>query len=297
MTESDGRYGEELRRALSAATDLVEPARDGLERIRARAVHRPQLRAWLTAYALTLPQQISAILRTVTSEIGATTTGHSGLARGLRQARRWPRITIDALRTPGSWLRPVMAATGALLIVLAVTLAIPRLRDSVTQISPSDNSTSGTGSRTGQHGSSTGPGRATTGSGTPVTSGIPPIGVIIPGVPTRCGQSTTSTQSQLGPALGQQVIGLMPGPVSAQEQEFYRYCTQGKGTPSSSPSPSSSYISPSSSPSQTISPPVTSTPTSSSSPSPSSTPTGSPSSQGSATPTGNGSDSPSPGAS
>ena len=114
MTEPDSKFEEEVRRALCAAGDLVVPAGDGLNKIRARSARRPYALAWILAYATHLPRRLLTWLRVAGSEVNATAHGHSSLS--------------PALRSPKVWIRPLLAATAALAIVIAAMLAVPRLR-------------------------------------------------------------------------------------------------------------------------------------------------------------------------
>jgi hypothetical protein len=135
MTEPDSTFEEEIRRALCTAGDLVVPAGDGLQKIRERAVYRRHPLAWLFADAAHLLTRPFGWLRVAASELAATARGHSSLAPRLGPARTWPRAMRATLRSPGVWLRPVLAATATLVIVLAVTLAFPRLRSQVAGLS------------------------------------------------------------------------------------------------------------------------------------------------------------------
>src|SRR6202035_965208 len=133
---------EEIRRALCTADDLVVPAGDGLQKIRERAVYRRHPLAWLFADAAHLLTRPFGWLRVAGSELAATARGHSSLAPRLRPPRTWPRAMRATLRSPRVWLRPVLAATAALVIVLAVTLAFPRLRHQVASLSGFNNGSS-----------------------------------------------------------------------------------------------------------------------------------------------------------
>ena len=138
MKEPDSNYEEAIRRALSAAGDLVVPAGDGLSKIRERAARRPfALRLALRLRDLPAP----AVVRGAPA---GRQRAHRHLGRlltpdaGLRSARRLPGQGARMLRTPTVWFRPIVAAVGALLLVLAVTLAIPRLRETVASDSPAE---------------------------------------------------------------------------------------------------------------------------------------------------------------
>src|SRR5215467_11824770 len=98
MTEPDQKFEEEIRRALCAASDLIVPAGDGLNKIRERTSRRPPAIAWLLAYAVSLPRQLARGGSMVASEVAATAHGSSSLGPVLASARRWPRRARHALR-------------------------------------------------------------------------------------------------------------------------------------------------------------------------------------------------------
>src|SRR5580693_4660339 len=130
MTEPDSKFEEEVRRALCAAGDLVVPAGDGLHKIRARAARRPYALSWILAYATHLPSRLLTWLRVAGSEVNATAHGHSSLPLA---TQRWRYRAMHTLRSPSSWIRPVLAATAALVIVIGALLAVPRLRQTIVQ--------------------------------------------------------------------------------------------------------------------------------------------------------------------
>jgi hypothetical protein len=132
MTEPDRKFEEEIRRALYAAGDLIVPAGDGLNKIRDRAARRPFAFGWLLAYAAHLPRRLVHGGRVAASEVAATMHGYSSLGLVFASARRWPGKARHVLRTPSVWLRPVLASATALILVIGVTFAIPRLRQQVT---------------------------------------------------------------------------------------------------------------------------------------------------------------------
>lgn len=132
-------YDEILRRALRAATDSIEPAGDGLERIRARlTMPRPLAAAWLVAgfTDVALPALVrlwSALgglwvwLRTdaASNSVWASLTSHvrrpglalGGLARS-RLVRRY------------GWLRPAAVAT-AVVVAVAGGFALTQLQGTI----------------------------------------------------------------------------------------------------------------------------------------------------------------------
>ncbi|HEY3958815.1 MAG TPA: hypothetical protein VGM53_36095 [Streptosporangiaceae bacterium] len=152
MTEPD-RYGEEIRRALSAAAELVVPAGDGLDIIRKRAARRPPMLAWLLAYVSYVPRQMTTRVRVMASELAVMARGESELLSRLR-ARLRPKA--GQARSAQAWLRPALAAAGALLLVVSVTFAVPKLRATITN--QANNGPSGPGGAAGQSGQALGNG-------------------------------------------------------------------------------------------------------------------------------------------
>ena len=132
MTEPDRKFEEEIRRALYAAGDLIVPAGDGLNKIRDRAARRPFAFGWLLAYAAHLPRRLVHGGRVAASEVAATMHGYSSLGLVFASARRWPGKARHVLRTPSVWLRPVLATATALILLIGVMFAIPRLRHQLT---------------------------------------------------------------------------------------------------------------------------------------------------------------------
>jgi hypothetical protein len=130
MTEADGKYGEELRSALCAAADVVVPVGDGLEKIRARTTRRVPALDWVQGYFPYAPRQTVYRLRMAGSWLAAAAAGNADVSGSLRATRDRMGLKPGG-RKPAQWLRPVLAAAGALVIVVAVALAIPRLRENV----------------------------------------------------------------------------------------------------------------------------------------------------------------------
>lgn len=219
MTEPDGMYGEDIRHALGALADLVVPTGDGLEKIRKRTRHRPPALAWLVAYGTYLPRALINMFRVPGSELILMARGQSTVFKRLWAGRR--RIAPEGGGSPQAWLRPVLAASGALVIVVAVVLAVPRLQQTITPSGMSNTSAghslggnNGTGGGNGETanasqaatsgkngqappvGSSKGkcPGKTSTGSGS-TGNGILPVGNTAP-PPLTSGTSDTTTRSR-----------------------------------------------------------------------------------------------------
>jgi hypothetical protein len=291
MTEPDGMYGEEMRRALSAVADLVVPTGDGLAKIRQRTRQRPPAFAWLFAYATYLPRLAAVSFRVPASELVLMAKGQSTLHK-----RMWAGLRLHIKRlgkgSPNSWMRPALAAAGALAVVVAVMLVVPGLRTTVDPTSQNSNIPGGGGGA----GTSTSAGNpqstsASTSDGPVVkaTTTGPESLITRPAVGSPGSQCTSSGSSGGGsyiPPVGNPTptatagIGGMGDVISAKLTAYSSRCSAG-GSPSPSTSPTSS--SPTSSPTTS---PTTTPPTS---------PSISPSGGGTPTPTGTAiSDSPTP---
>lgn len=188
MTEPNGMLEEEIRRALRTAGDLVVPAGDGLHKIRERTVYQRRPLAWLFAYAAYLLSVPFVWLRVVASEL--TARGHSSLGPELRSARRWPRLMVGTVQSRGAWLRPVLSATAALLIVLTIALAVPRVRNTFSATFSGLTTNSGQTQGGGQpDGAGPGAPQSTNSSAWPnatPTPGQPFDATMPPGVTIRC---------------------------------------------------------------------------------------------------------------
>jgi len=162
MTEPVNRYDEEMRRVLNAAADLVVPAGDGLDRIRERVVHRPVPYAWLLAWAGWLPARLGTGLRVAASAVAvAVADTRASLAE--------PASGGGARSRAGSaWLRPTVAAVGALAIVaIGAAIALPRLNQNVQSTGFSRSPGSSVGASVAPGGTS--PSSSADGRATPVS--------------------------------------------------------------------------------------------------------------------------------
>ena len=108
MTPDDRDYDATISRALHAAAESVEPARDGLERIRHRLAS--SRRARLRAHASVAWSRLAAIGRLI---------------------RRGPAAV---------GLRPVLAVAGAVAIVVAGAFALGRVEQPITPANSVSNS-------------------------------------------------------------------------------------------------------------------------------------------------------------
>lgn len=150
-----------LRRALHAAADSVEPAGDGLERIRhqlARPRLRLQFHLWLTecadlvrlagirlepaasrvwaALLAACAAAVAAVRRLAgwaAAKAGAPAAAE-GRSRHGAAHRSQPAGPLSGLGSL-SWLRPALAVAGAVVIVVAGVFTLAQLRQTVTDIS------------------------------------------------------------------------------------------------------------------------------------------------------------------
>jgi hypothetical protein len=285
MTEPDGMYGEDIRHALSAVAELVVPAGDGLAKIRQGTRHRPPAVAWLYAYATYLPRVLIVSFRVPASELILMAKGQSTLPKRLRTRLRG-QVKPGS---PHAWLRPALAAAGALVMVVAITLAVPGLRQTVT--TSALNSTSTNSGSAGASGTSLGTEQATGDSRrVPTSSGSGSMKLTIPPVGAgsgKCRSKSSSTSSPDGGSSYIPPVGSSPTESAGTSQDIITQtqadtarCSKSHSTsPSSSSSPSSP--SGSTSPGSPTSPPTS--------------PTISPTGEGTPTPTGTAvTDSPSP---
>jgi hypothetical protein len=167
MTPVTGNFDEMLRRALHAEADSIEPAEDGLERIRQRT-HAP----WLLRQASLMLTECVDLARLIGIRLEPGLTGARaavGDRGGAREAfvdllssivsvlvswvtpsrrrsaahRGGPGGTPHARARVGSnlaWLRPALAVAGAVVIVAAGVFGLAQVRDNlVLELFPGSN--------------------------------------------------------------------------------------------------------------------------------------------------------------
>src|SRR5215472_8627634 len=122
MTSPEDDLEKALREALSAAVDQVEPATDGLDRIRARTNRRPP-QPWLLSIA-------SAVIGRVRNYVWR---GH--------WAWRAKAAALLARSRRSSWhqfrpvvFRPVVAILGGIAFIACLSLAVPPFREAIMQV-------------------------------------------------------------------------------------------------------------------------------------------------------------------
>jgi hypothetical protein len=213
MTYPTREHEELLRRALRVAADSVEPAGDGLERIRARlTTPRPAVAAWMMSGTesavlrmrplLTSIRPLLTRLRQVTESAlnrlwasrGALRT-HSAWLRlaaamaafrgALRTHSAWLRLAAamaafrGALRTHSAWLRPAAAMAAFVVIIGSGALAIRALQHTITQTGVPSSLGVSEGTSSGQSGG------GLTGKGHKLIQPVPPVPLVplVPGEP------------------------------------------------------------------------------------------------------------------
>jgi hypothetical protein len=286
MTYPTREHEELLRRALRVAADSVEPAGDGLERIRARlTTPRPAVAAWMMSGTepavlrlrplLTSLRPLLTSLRPLLTRLRPLLTCLRPLLTRLRPllTSLWPLLTrlrqvtesaLDRLwanrgapRTHPAWLRPAAAMAAFVVIIGSGALAIRALQHTITQTAAPQSLGVAEGTSSGQSG------RGVNGKGhkliqlVPVPLPLVPLDPSLPKFwPLRTPTGTPPPQTS------------QPTPVASPS------CTP-TVTQSWSPTPSpptSPSVSPSPPPSGTPSP----TPTETGSPTPTASPTDSP---------------------
>jgi hypothetical protein len=181
-----------LRHALRLAVDSVEPAADGLDRIRTKIEARPRVArtGWRTAY----PTGLLGLLRTVWRY----------LEPAIIWLRYWTGAVAERFRPDEGrvgwfgWLRPAAAVATGLLVVTGASWAIAALPQ---QFSPADDSHSfgGPGSSTSAHSSaqngSQAGGSTESSSPGPRGSAQAPLSCRTPSPTSSASASSTPTQS------------------------------------------------------------------------------------------------------
>jgi hypothetical protein len=258
MTHPTLDHEERLRRALRAAADSVEPAADGLGRIRARLTPpRPVIAAWMVSQAEPAVLRLRLAVTWLRLRLGLTDGRIGPVAGRARPALGRIRAAFTGIvparsepRARGAWLRPVGAMAAFVVIIGSGALAIARLQQTA---APIGNTTALGNSRPhASHRSTTG----LAGAGTP--------------------SELKKTGWPLAPLTPHFSTGLpAPEPRKASPAPSSTCPPSPKSSPTPSPTPTPT------SPSPSVSPSPTPTPTS---PSPSVSPTSTPTDSVSPTP-------------
>ena len=189
MTYPTREHEELLRRALRVAADSVEPAGDGLERIRARlTTPRPAVAAWMMSGTepavlrlrplLTSLRPLLTSLRQVTeSALDRRWAGRGALRlwAGRGALRLW--ASRGALRTHPAWLRPAAAMAAFVVIIGSGALAIRALQHTIRQTGVPTSLGVPEGTSSGQSG------RGLNSKGHKVLSPVPPVPLVAPSLP------------------------------------------------------------------------------------------------------------------
>lgn len=127
VTPVDGEFEDAVRRALHAAAESVEPAQDGLSRIRQRLAA-----PWLVRQVSLLATDCADLARLITIRLEpAFTTAGSCLAAISSALHRIRRRLMPRRRPAMAWLRPAVAVTG---IAITMVIAAAALRQAVATI-------------------------------------------------------------------------------------------------------------------------------------------------------------------
>lgn len=261
MTHPILDHEERLRRALRAAADSVEPAADGLGRIRARLTPpRPMIAAWMVSGTEPAALRLRLAVTWLRLRLGLAHGRIGPAVSRTRPALGWLTTAFTGIRpasgeprTRAAWLRAAGAMAAFVVIIGSGALAIGQLRQTV---APAGSVAAAGHDRA--HPSARGAG-----------------GLAGAGTPRELKNTGWPLAALAGPQLS---TGLPPAPNPRKASPAPSSTCPPSPKPSSSPTPTS--------PSPSVSP--TPTPTSPSvSPSPTSTPTdsGSPSPGASAMPT------------
>jgi hypothetical protein len=269
MTYPTREHEELLRRALRVAADSVEPAGDGLERIRARlTTPRPAVAAWMMSGTepavlrlrplLTSLRPLLTSLRPLLTRLRPLLTSLWPLLTRLRQVtesaldRLW--ANRGAPRTHPAWLRPAAAMAAFVVIIGSGALAIRALQHTIRQTGVPTSLGVPEGTSSGQSG------RGLNSKGHKVLSPVPPVPLVAPSLPEFWPLRTTTGTPP--PRTSQPTPLASPSCTPTVTQSW---------SPTPSP-PTSPSVSPSPPPSGTPSP----TPTETGSPTPTASPTDSP---------------------
>ena len=127
MTHPTLDHEERLRRALRAAADSVEPAADGLGRIRARLTPpRPVIAAWMVSGTEPVMLRLRLAVTWLRLRLGPAHGRLTAAFTGIMPAPGEPR-------TRAAWLRPAGALAAFVVIIGSGALAISQLQQQVSR--------------------------------------------------------------------------------------------------------------------------------------------------------------------
>ena len=139
MISQDRDYEDILRGALRAAAESIEPAGNGLERIRHRSRSRRSARSvlasaadWLRLYRIRLSVRLESFRWELSQRgIGQPPTGPG------RDGRTPVGKTAARLGPAGAWLKPAFAVAAVVAVVVAGVFTLNRMQEAV--ISPANS--------------------------------------------------------------------------------------------------------------------------------------------------------------
>jgi hypothetical protein len=133
MTSVNGDFDNRLRRALHAEVDSVEPAADGLQRI-LRRTRQPWLQRQLSLMLTDCTDLFWLIVIRLgpgASKLRRVIAGRPGLLAAPAGRRHASPGRRAKSRSPLIWLRPVLAVTAAVAVVVAGVYGLAQLRQSL----------------------------------------------------------------------------------------------------------------------------------------------------------------------
>jgi cell division septation protein DedD len=198
MTYPTREHEELLRRALRVAADSVEPAGDGLERIRARlTTPRPAVAAWMMSSTesavlrmrpllTSMRPLLTSMRQVIESALDRLWAGRGALRlwAGRGALRLWAGrgalrlwASRGALRTHPAWLRPAAAMAAFVVIIGSGAIAIRALQHTIRQTGVPTSLGISEGTSSGQSGG------GLNSKGHKVLSPVPPVPLVPLGVP------------------------------------------------------------------------------------------------------------------
>jgi hypothetical protein len=169
MTSRDYEFDEVLRRVLHAAADSVQPAGDGLERIRARLTAPVPLPvAWATDGPRSAVRFVRGRLESLLAWAGPAAAGLWSAADRLAVRFRIPRPDGAQPQRLHGWLRPAAALATGVAVVAMGALAVRALPEAISPVGHNQPVTNGHGGGQG--------GGGVNGGGSQYSNGPPAAG-------------------------------------------------------------------------------------------------------------------------
>ncbi len=134
MTYPTREHEELLRRALRGVADSVEPADDGLERIRARLKPpRPAIAAWMMSGAEPAALRLRPVLNSFRLRSRLALGAVRPALSKIRAVMAWFRPSDDTPKVHPIWVRPVVTVAAFVVIIASGAFAINELQHTITQ--------------------------------------------------------------------------------------------------------------------------------------------------------------------